>query len=139
VEKGEVGMKLNSKYKITLLVIGLILFTVLPVLSITWTNPTTGKDPADCSSKALPTMAGTQILVDGVLKTTVPWPGDTWDRRQLAPGTYVITTVAVSAFGLTSGSCNPNSTITKTITAAEHQAWLDENVAPGCTSNLVAQ
>jgi len=130
-------MRLDCKHHImSMVVLMVVLFTALPVFSITWDLPPTGTDPLDCSIQPLPTMAGTQILVDGVLKATVPWPGNTWDRRQLAPGTYVLTTVAVSATGKTSGSCNQNPTITVTITAADHQAWLDENINPGCTTNL---
>jgi len=129
-------MRLDCNHIMSMVVLMVVLFTALPVFSITWDLPTTGKDPADCIPQALPTMAGTQILVDNVLKTTVPWPENTWDRRQLAPGTYTLTTVAVSATGKTSGSCNQNPTLSVTITAAEHQAWLDENINPGCTTNL---
>ena len=116
----------------------ILFFLFAPLcFGLSWDNPTDGVLISDCSTQPIPTMAGTQILVDGVLKATVTWPGNTWDHRQLAPGTYVLTTVAVSSYGNVSGNCaTPNPTLTVTVTAADHQAWVDENTSPGCTFNL---
>jgi len=121
-------MRLDCNHIMSMVVLMVVLFTALPVFSVTWENP-----PTNCESGPT-TLSGTQVYVDGAKGDFVSAPGNFWDHRKLGVGTYDISVEAVNNGGLGSSLCEANPTVSVTIKQQDFDDY-NAGVPPkGCTN-----